>query len=341
MAFYKVNRPSKDPIYQNKGLKHIESFRPSNRRRKPDRGSNYNMYLEKDEEAFKDVETKLESDLDLELESFTCVIRNFDLDDSKSSCFIDSLNSKNSAKDSETEGGYLATFNKSKKLLERSPNKPDLLLYDIGTTNHIDNDRKWFRDDYIPNKGQLRTLKIRGGPVIFKGSGTAVFIVLSYVNPLKYRKVIFEDVLYLSDVNVNLFSGLKHYKSGGCLKKNRICTLQGGIIARLNIVKTGFFIPLKGHKNSSVFVNFCYSFYKDDFYIFIPVKPLKAGLNKPNVLEKITPKSGPHKPKDRQRSEVSKGVNTGNNSFKNPSSWESTEGGPCMPEDKPCKLVES
>ena len=153
MASYRVNRPSKDPTRQNKGSKHTESSRPLNRRKRPDRGFNHNMYLEDDEEASKDVETEPESDLNLELESFIYIIRNFDLDDSKSSCSIGSTSSKDSVEDSETEGGYLAAFNKSKRSLKRSSNRPDLLLYDIGTTDHIVNDRKWFRDDYTFNRG--------------------------------------------------------------------------------------------------------------------------------------------------------------------------------------------
>ena len=179
MVFYRVNKLSKDTIYQNKGFKYIESFRPFNRRKRPDKGSNYNTHLEKDEEVFKDVETELKSDLNLELESFTCVIKNFDLDDNKSSCFISFLSFRNSVEDFETEDGYLAAFNKSKKPLKRSLNRLDLLLYDIGIIDYIFNDRKWFKDDYTLNRGQLRTFKTGGGPVISKGSGTAVFIVLS------------------------------------------------------------------------------------------------------------------------------------------------------------------
>ena len=88
------------------------------------------------------MKTELESDLDLELESFTYVIRNFDLDDNKSNYFIGSLSSRNNVEDSETKGGYLTAFNRSKKPLKRSSNRPDLLLYDIGTTDHIVNDKK-------------------------------------------------------------------------------------------------------------------------------------------------------------------------------------------------------
>src|SRR6266566_3478312 len=222
MASYRTNRPSKDSTHQNKGPKRIENSRSSNRRKKPDRGSNHNIHPKEDEEAFKDVETEPESDPDPELKSFIYIIKNFDLDDNKSNCFIGSLNSNNNVEDFETEKGYLAVFNKSKKSLKQSSNRPDLLLYDTDTTDHIVNDRKWFKDDYTSNKGQLKTLKTRRGPIIPKGNNTTVFTVISQINPLKYREVMFEDALYLLDINVNLFSGLKHYKSGGYLKKNRL-----------------------------------------------------------------------------------------------------------------------
>ncbi len=125
-----------------------------NRYRRPDKSSSYNMFLEDDDDkTSKDIETELKSDLDPKLESFICVIRNFDLNDSKSNCFTSSLNFKNSVEDSKTESSYLAIFNKSKKPLKQSSNKPDLLLYDINIIDHIVNNRKWFKDDYTFNKG--------------------------------------------------------------------------------------------------------------------------------------------------------------------------------------------
>jgi len=224
MASYKANRPSKDPTRQNKGPKRIENFKLFNCYKKPDRGSNYNIYSKENEETFKDVETKFESDLDPELESFTCVIRNFDLDDNKSSYSISFLNFRNNAEDFEIEGGYLVAFNKSKKPLKQSPNRLDLLLYDIGTIDHIINDKKWFKDDYTLNRSQLKTLKTGRGPIIFKGNGTIVFIVVFQINLLKYCEIVFKNVLYLLNIDVNLFNGLKHYKSGGYLKKNKLYT---------------------------------------------------------------------------------------------------------------------
>jgi len=109
----------------------------------------------------------------------------------------------------------------------------------------------------------------------------------------------------------------------------------------LNIVKTGFFISLKGYKSRSAFINFCFNSYKDDFYILVPARSLKAGPIKPNVLKRGTSKLGLHKPKDRQRSKVSEGVKTGDNGFKEPSSWESIKRGPCISEDRFYEPIES
>ncbi len=147
------------------------------------------------------------------------------MDDNKSSCSIGSLSSRNSVEDSEIESGYLAAFNRSKNPLKQSSNRLDLLLYDIGIIDYIFNDRKWFKDDYIFNKGQLKTLKIGGDLIIPKDSSTAVFTVLFYMNLLKYYKIVFEDILHLLNIDVNLFNGLKYYKSGDYLEKNKLYIL--------------------------------------------------------------------------------------------------------------------
>ena len=68
----------------------------------------------------------------------------------------------------------------------------------------------------------MKILKIGGGLVISKDNGIAVFIVVFQINPLKYHEVVFEDVLYLLDIDVNLFNGLKYYKSRGYFEKNRL-----------------------------------------------------------------------------------------------------------------------
>ncbi len=88
----------------------------------------------------------------------------------------------------------------------------------------------------------------------------------------------------------------------------------------MNIVKTGFFVSLKGQKSRSTFANFYYNSYRDDFYISIPARPLKAGPTRFNASEEVIPKLGLHRPKDRQRSEVSEEVTIGKDGFKDPSS---------------------
>ncbi len=85
---HRANKPPKDPTYQNKSFKRIENFKPSNCRWKPDRSSSHNMHSEDNEENFKNVENKPK--LKPELQSFIYVIKDFDLDDNKSSCFISS-----------------------------------------------------------------------------------------------------------------------------------------------------------------------------------------------------------------------------------------------------------
>ncbi len=140
---YRTNRTPKDLIRQSKSLKRIKNFKPFNRRRKLNRGSNHNTFLKDDDDkASKDVETELESDPNPELESFICVIKNFDLNNSKSSYFTNSLSFKNNVKDFKTEDNYLVIFNKSKKSLKRSPNRLDLLLYKINIIDYIVNDKK-------------------------------------------------------------------------------------------------------------------------------------------------------------------------------------------------------
>ena len=109
----------------------------------------------------------------------------------------------------------------------------------------------------------------------------------------------------------------------------------------LNIVKTGFFVFLKGQKSYSAFANFCYNFHKDDFYIPISAKPLKAGLIRFNVLEGVILKLGFYRFKDYQRSEVLEGVIIRKDGFKDLSSWESIERGLRISEDRLYELIES
>ena len=59
--------------------------------------------------------------------------------------------------------------------------KFDVLLYDIGSTDYIINDRKWFVE-FNFNKGKLPVLIIGGGPVTPQGQGKALFKVKAELN---------------------------------------------------------------------------------------------------------------------------------------------------------------
>ena len=67
---------------------------------------------------------------------------------------------------------------------------------------------------------------------------------------------------------------------------------------------------------------------------------MKAGPIRLNASEGGTPKPGLHRLKDYQWSEVSEEVNIGDNGFRDPSFWESTERGPRISEDRPYEPVE-
>jgi len=110
---HKANRTLRDSTRQNKGFKRTESFKLSNRCRRLNKSSNYNtLFEDNDDETFKNVKTKPESNLNPELKSFIYIIKNFDLNDSKSNYSIGSLNSNNNIKDFKTKGSYLIAFNK-------------------------------------------------------------------------------------------------------------------------------------------------------------------------------------------------------------------------------------
>ena len=59
--------------------------------------------------------------------------------------------------------------------------KFDALLYNIGSTDYIINDRKWFVE-FNFDKGELPVLIIGGGPIMPQGRGKAFFRVKAELN---------------------------------------------------------------------------------------------------------------------------------------------------------------
>ena len=84
--------------------------------------------------------------------------------------------------------------------------KFNVLLYNIGNTNHIINDRKWFVE-FNSDKGKLPVLIIGGGPITPQGRGKAFFRVKVKLNKDYYITLTLQNALYLPNLNINIVLG--------------------------------------------------------------------------------------------------------------------------------------
>ncbi|KAK2075432.1 hypothetical protein P8C59_009561 [Phyllachora maydis] len=142
----------------------------------------------------------------------------------------------------------------------RRPRDPALYnswLYDTGSTDHISNSKERFTT-FTPNTGQLRPINTGNGPVSPASIGSITLEVLSRKAPPTYTKLVLDNVLYLSNIDINIISRVRHYDSGGCLIKE---TLYGGdrrCIAVLDFKKLGFFLDVKGSSKPILHANFAF-----------------------------------------------------------------------------------
>ena len=81
--------------------------------------------------------------------------------------------------------------------------KFDALLYDIRSTNHIINNRKWFIE-FNSDKGKLPVLITGGGPVTPQGQRKALFRVKTEPNKGYYITLTLQNALYLPNLNINI-----------------------------------------------------------------------------------------------------------------------------------------
>ena len=63
----------------------------------------------------------------------------------------------------------------------------------------------------------------------------------------KYRTVTLHGVLLIPQLDVNIFSGIKHYAAGGSLGYDRLYGNNRKPFALLNFVQSRFFLTLKGY----------------------------------------------------------------------------------------------
>ncbi|KAK2068172.1 hypothetical protein P8C59_002829 [Phyllachora maydis] len=166
-------------------------------------------------------------------------------------------------KDFKGKGPKTSSNNKAKykdNKPRRRPRDPALYnswLYDIGSTDHISNNKERFTT-FTPNTGQLRPINTGNGPVSPAGIGSITLEVLSRKAPPTYTKLVLDNVLYLPNIDINIVSGVRHYDSEGCLIKE---TLYGGdrrCIAVLDFKKSGFFLDVKGSSKPILHANFAF-----------------------------------------------------------------------------------
>ena len=115
--------------------------------------------------------------------------------------------------------------------------------FDGGAASHITHTRENL-DCYTPNDGSLPTVLTANGPVKPLGSGT-VWLEVDGVGgkPLKLE---LKDVLHLSSVPVNLFSGQLFEKrtAGGYLKKGTLYNGRDEPLAQIESTGSGHFLKI-------------------------------------------------------------------------------------------------
>jgi hypothetical protein len=58
--------------------------------------------------------------------------------------------------------------------------------------------------------------------------------------------VVLKKALYIPTIDINLFSGIRHYKAGGYLDRETLKGPSGATIAVLDFQRSGFFLQIEG-----------------------------------------------------------------------------------------------
>ncbi|KAK2067143.1 hypothetical protein P8C59_000902 [Phyllachora maydis] len=125
----------------------------------------------------------------------------------------DSSSNSSSSSDSNTQLAQLLALKGYKKHNKprRRPRDPALYnswLYDTGSTDHISNSKERFTT-FTPNTGQLRPINTGNSPVSPAGIGSITLEVLSRKAPPTYTKLVLDNVLYLPNIDINIFNTTK------------------------------------------------------------------------------------------------------------------------------------
>ncbi|KAK2067480.1 hypothetical protein P8C59_001218 [Phyllachora maydis] len=142
----------------------------------------------------------------------------------------------------------------------RRPRDPALYnswLYNTGSTDHISNSKEQFTT-FTPNIGQVRPINTGNSPISPASIGSIILEVLSRKAPPTYTKLVLDNVLYLSNIDISIISRVRYYNSGGCLIKETLYRGNRRCIAVLDFKKSGSFLDVKGSSKPILHANFAF-----------------------------------------------------------------------------------
>ena len=97
----------------------------------------------------------------------------------------------------------------------------DLLLYNIGSTYYIINNKDFFKTFKLIKKSYSSSITTSSSSIYSRGIRTTKFKVLVKSSLKKvYKTLALKDALYFPKLDINLISRLKHYMSSRTLIRN-------------------------------------------------------------------------------------------------------------------------
>ena len=94
-----------------------------------------------------------------------------------------------------------------------------------------------------------------------QGSGIAEFHVKAEGNKGYFIKLMLNNALYLPQCDINILSGERHYRAGGCLIKETLYGANRKPAGALNVKKHGFFLQVKGQTTPKACIHrYCHTF---------------------------------------------------------------------------------
>ncbi|KLU82845.1 hypothetical protein MAPG_01913 [Magnaporthiopsis poae ATCC 64411] len=123
------------------------------------------------------------------------------------------------------------------------------VLYDTGSTDHIFNSMESFT---AFSKNCNVVIRTGGGLVYPLGVGTVKLPVRCSEKPGDFEEITLKEALYIPSFDVNIISGLRHYRAGGALYNQKLFNAERHCWGILNVKDHGFFLQCKGYAYPTV-----------------------------------------------------------------------------------------